>query len=53
MRRPSKRRAQQRLKREAGVTDVPTFVVGDQVVVGAQIYEVLETLVRDAGAEPR
>ena len=38
--------------RERGVTGVPTFGVGDRAVVGAQSLEVLETLVRDAGAEP-
>jgi predicted DsbA family dithiol-disulfide isomerase len=39
--------------KERGVTGVPTFVVGDRAVVGAQPYEVLEALVRDAGAELR
>ena len=32
--------------RRYGVTGVPTFVVGDQGVVGAQPYEVLERLVK-------
>ena len=32
--------------RRYGVTGVPTFVVGNQGVVGAQPYEVLEALVR-------
>ena len=32
--------------RRYGVTGVPTFVVGNQGVVGAQPYEVLEELVR-------
>jgi predicted DsbA family dithiol-disulfide isomerase len=31
-----------------GVTGVPTFVIGSQGVVGAQPYEVLEQLVREA-----
>ena len=31
-----------------GVTGVPTFVIGDQGVVGAQPYEVLEQLVKQA-----
>ena len=39
--------------RELGVTGVPTFVAGNQVVVGAQTYEVLETLVVEAGADLR
>ncbi len=33
---------------EYGVTGVPTFVVGKQGVVGAQPYEVLERLVKEA-----
>ncbi len=37
----------------AGVTGVPTFTAGGRVVVGAQPYAVLETLVRRAGAVPR
>jgi predicted DsbA family dithiol-disulfide isomerase len=32
--------------RRYGVTGVPTFVIGDQGVVGAQPYEVLEELVK-------
>ena len=36
-----------------GVTGVPTFLVGDRAVVGAQPYEVLEELVAGAGAERR
>ena len=36
------------LSRRYGVTGVPTFVVGRQGVVGAQPYEVLEQLVRQA-----
>ena len=38
---------------ELGVTGVPTFVVGDRVLVGAQPYEVLEKLVVEAGAKVR
>lgn len=34
--------------RDYGVTGVPTFVAGQQGVVGAQPYEVLEQLVREA-----
>jgi len=33
-----------------GVTGVPTYVAGGAGVVGAQPYEVLEDLVRQAGA---
>ena len=36
-----------------GVTGVPTFLVGDRAMVGAQPYEVLEELVTGAGAERR
>ena len=39
--------------RQIGVTGVPTFVAGNQGVVGAQPYEVLEQLVVAAGARPR
>ena len=39
--------------RQQGVTGVPTFVAAGRQVVGAQPYEVLEALVREAGAEPR
>ena len=39
-----------KLSREYGVTGVPTFVAGRQGVVGAQPYEVLEQLVREAGS---
>ena len=38
------------LSREYGVTAVPTFVVGQRGVVGAQPYEVLEQLVRKAAS---
>ena len=34
------------LARRLGVTAVPTFIVGDQRLVGAQPYEALEWLVR-------
>jgi predicted DsbA family dithiol-disulfide isomerase len=36
--------------REYGVTGVPTFVIGDKGVVGAQPYEALEELVKQARA---
>ena len=36
--------------RAYGVTGVPTFVAGARGVVGAQPYEVLEDLVKEAGA---
>ncbi len=39
--------------REAGVMAVPTFRAGGRLVVGAQTYETLETLVRSVGAVPR
>jgi predicted DsbA family dithiol-disulfide isomerase len=39
--------------REIGVTGVPTFLADGRAVVGAQPYDVLEKLVRLAGAEPR
>ncbi len=39
--------------RQIGVTGVPTFVVGERGVVGAQPYESLEQLVLDAGVETR
>ena len=41
-------------RREAnaiGVTGIPTFVIGNQGVVGCQPYEVLEAFVQDAGAK--
>ena len=37
--------------RSSGVTGVPTFVAGGYGVVGAQPYEALEQLVKEAGAE--
>jgi predicted DsbA family dithiol-disulfide isomerase len=39
------------LSRRYGITGVPTFVIGDRGVVGAQPYEVLERLVRDAASD--
>jgi predicted DsbA family dithiol-disulfide isomerase len=39
------------LSRAYGITGVPTFVAGRRGVVGAQPYEVLEQLVRQAAAE--
>jgi predicted DsbA family dithiol-disulfide isomerase len=39
------------LSRRYGITGVPTFVIGDRGVVGAQPYEVLERLVRDAPSD--
>jgi predicted DsbA family dithiol-disulfide isomerase len=39
--------------RALGVTGVPTFVAAGRGVVGAQPYEVLETLVQRAGAPRR
>ncbi len=38
---------------EAGVTGIPTFVVGGRRVVGAQPYDVLAALVEAAGARRR
>jgi predicted DsbA family dithiol-disulfide isomerase len=37
-----------KLSREYGITGVPTFVIGQRGVVGAQPYEVLEQLVAQA-----
>lgn len=39
--------------RELGITGVPTFVVGNQALVGAQPYAILEAMVVAAGAEVR
>jgi len=39
------------LSRQYGITGVPTFVAGHRGVVGAQPYEVLEQLVKQAKAE--
>ena len=38
--------------RACGVTAVPTFMVGDHRIVGAQPYEAMERLVLAAGARP-
>ena len=38
--------------RAYGVTGVPTFVAGGRGVVGAQPYEALEQLVKQAGEQP-
>jgi predicted DsbA family dithiol-disulfide isomerase len=40
-----------KLSREYGITGVPTFVAGQRGVVGAQPYEVIERLVKQAKAE--
>jgi predicted DsbA family dithiol-disulfide isomerase len=39
--------------RSYGVTGVPTFVANFNGVVGAQPYETLEALVKEAGARPK
>jgi predicted DsbA family dithiol-disulfide isomerase len=39
------------LSRRYGITGVPTFVAGDSGVVGAQPYEVLARLVKEAASE--
>ena len=39
------------LSRQYGITGVPTFVAGHRGVVGAQPYEVIEQLVKQARAE--
>ena len=39
--------------RETGVTGVPTFIAGGFGAVGAQPYEALEKLIKEAGAAPR
>ena len=39
------------LSRQYGITGVPTFVAGRKGVVGAQPYEVLEQLVKEAAAQ--
>ena len=38
---------------QSGVTGVPTFAAGGYGVVGAQPYEAIEELVKNAGAQPR
>jgi predicted DsbA family dithiol-disulfide isomerase len=40
-----------KLSRQYGITGVPTFVVGNRGVVGAQPYEVLEQLVEESRGE--
>jgi predicted DsbA family dithiol-disulfide isomerase len=45
--------ARQREARTAGVTGVPTFIMGDEIVVGCQPYEVLAAAARRAGVRPR
>jgi predicted DsbA family dithiol-disulfide isomerase len=40
-----------KLSREYGITGVPTFVAGHRGVVGAQPYEVIERLVKQAKTE--
>ena len=42
-----------KLARQYGITGVPTFVVGRHGVVGAQPYEALEALVKQARSAPR
>jgi len=42
-----------RTAREMGVTGVPTFVTGELGVVGAQPYEILESLLARAGVRRR
>ena len=39
--------------RQIGVTGVPTFAAGGYGVVGAQPYEAIEQLLKQAGAQPR
>jgi predicted DsbA family dithiol-disulfide isomerase len=41
------------LSRQRGITAVPTFVIRDQAVVGAQPYEVLERFLLSNGAQKR
>ncbi len=41
--------ARRREAEEIGVTGIPTFVIGNQGVVGCQPYEVLEQFVVEAG----
>jgi predicted DsbA family dithiol-disulfide isomerase len=42
-----------RRSHEVGVTAVPTFIAGKRGLVGAQSYEALERLVKEAGARQR
>ena len=39
--------------RELGISSVPTFVIGDHAIAGAQTYEQLEAFVVSAGARQR
>jgi predicted DsbA family dithiol-disulfide isomerase len=39
--------------RSLGITGVPTFVIGQQAIVGAQPYEVLEQFLKTCGAKKR
>ena len=39
--------------RDLGITGVPTFVIGNHGLVGAQPYEALETLLLEADVERR
>jgi predicted DsbA family dithiol-disulfide isomerase len=39
--------------RALGITAVPTFVIRDQAIVGAQPYEVLEELLKKCGVQKR
>jgi predicted DsbA family dithiol-disulfide isomerase len=39
--------------RDLGITGVPTFVMGNRGLVGAQPFEALEQLVKSAGAQQR
>ena len=41
------------LAHQRGITAVPTFIIGDRAVVGAQPYEVLETFLLNNGARKR
>lgn len=42
-----------RRAREIGVASVPTFVVGNRGMVGAQPYDSMERFLTDAGVQPR
>jgi predicted DsbA family dithiol-disulfide isomerase len=39
--------------RRYGITGVPSFVIGDQILVGAQPYDILEKVMITAGAQLR
>jgi len=39
--------------RALGITGVPTFVVNDQAIVGAQPYEILEQFLKNCGVKKR